>query len=599
MGNCKMKTFRYSINCVLIYIVTVAIFSVQASNSQNFKDKTISSQSSLVKPNILWLVVEDMSPILTTYADETIQTPTISSLAEQGVTYTNVYSVSGVCAPSRAALAMGMYPSSIGANHMRTTSDTETTGFPKYEAVPPAEAKMLSQYMREAGYYTTNNLKTDYQFTAPKSAWHVSGPYAHWRKRDKGQPFFSVVNFTTTHESGLFEPYGVRLIESRHYFADNDKKIRALPGHHSVKTQGNDTPIHISQDLNFPIPPYLPDTPLVRRDMWKMYNNLAETDKQIAAVLQQLKDDGLYDSTIIVFYSDHGGPLPRQKRLIYDSGLKVPMIIRFPGELNAGTRDDQLISFVDFAPSTLALAGQTIPKHIQGKNFLDEITGVADGERKYIHAAADRFDGFTDSIRAVKNQRYKYIRNYRPEQAYYLPVVYREKIPTMQELLRMRDAGQLNDAQAQWFRPSKPEEELFDTLLDPHELNNLAGDPQYADVLAELRAENARWLSAIGDKPNYPERQLINDLWQGAGAKPQTETPSVNVDKGKFVIKSDTEGATISYRVISKDGQENPWQLYLRPIEVMPDTCYKVVAHRLGYQESEAVYSQCDDINDI
>ena len=589
-----MKSSWCTVCCVLVSYLFTAFTFAHASTNLQLNAKTKLTEVAPSKPNILWLVVEDMSPILAAYGDQTISTPAISSLAEQGVTYTNVYSVSGVCAPSRAALAMGMYPSSIGANHMRTNSYTETTGLPKYEAVPPAEAKMLSQYMREAGYYTTNNLKTDYQFTAPKSAWHESGPYAHWRKRDKGQPFFSVVNFTTTHESGLFEPYGVRLIESRHYFADDEQKIRALPGHHSVKTQGIDTPTHISQDLDFPIPPYLPDTPIVRRDMWKMYNNLAETDKQIAAVLQQLKDDGLYDSTIIVFYADHGGPLPRQKRLIYDSGLKVPMIIRFPNGLNAGTRDDQLISFVDFLPSTLALARQTIPSHIQGKNFFDETTDIKDGKRKYIHAAADRFDGFTDSIRAVKNKRYKYVRNYRPEQAYYLPVVYREKIPTMQELLRLRDAGQLNEAQAQWFRSSKPEEELFDTLLDPHELNNLADDPRYADVLNELRAENVRWLSAIGDKPNYPERKLIDHLWQGANIKPKTEAPTVKLKEGMVVVSSETKGATISYQVIRKDVEQNTWELYQRPVEMFKDSCYKVIAHRLGYQESNVVSFQCD-----
>lgn len=541
----------------------------------------------ITRVNILWLVVEDMSPILPAYGDNTISTPAISRLAEQGVTYTNVYSTSGVCAPSRAALAMGMYPSSIGANHMRTTSDTETTGLPKYEAVPPAEAKMLSQYMREAGYYTTNNLKTDYQFTAPKAAWDESGPFAHWRNRPEGKPFFAVVNFTTTHESGLFEPYGIRKIESRHYFSDDKQRIKALPQHHAVKTSEADTPNHISKDAAFPIPPYLPDTSVVRRDMWKMYNNLAETDKQIAAVLQQLKDDGLYDSTVIVFYADHGGPLPRQKRLIYDSGLKVPLIVRFPNGQYSGTSDEQLISFIDFAPSTLALAGQAIPEHMHGQNFFDAVTQINDGEREYIHAAADRFDGFTDAIRAVKNKRYKYIRNYRPEQGYYLPVAYREKIPTMQELLRLRDAEELNDAQAQWFRTSKPVEELFDTVLDPHELNNLADDPDYADILLVLRKENTRWLSAIGDQPNYPERDLIAKLWEGEDIKPITSKALMTVKNDLVAFDSDTEGATISYQAINPDQERNRWQLYQGPFNANRGDKFRVVAHRIGYEQSE------------
>ena len=583
----KASIFDYApLSTLICLFIFTSICKANVAEVTNVNGGAINAGKS--KPNILWLVVEDMSPILSVYGDPTIATPAITQLAKEGVTYTNVYSTSGVCAPSRAALALGMYPSAVGANHMRTTSDTKTTGLPKYEAVPPSQAKMLSQYMREAGYYTTNNYKTDYQFKHPKAAWNESGPLAHWRKRPEGQAFFSVVNFTTTHESGLFEPYGIRKIEARHYFSDDEAKIRALPQHHSVKTNEQETPIHVNKNKEFPIPPYLPDTPLVRRDLWKMYNNLAETDRQIAAVIRQLKDDGLYENTVIVFYADHGGPLPRQKRLIYDSGLRVPLIIRFPNSKFAGTTDDQLISFVDFVPSTLALAGQTIPEHMHGVNFLDKVTDIDDGEREYIHAAADRFDGFTDSIRAVKNSRFKYIRNYRPQQGYYLPVSYREKIPTMQELLRLREAGKLNEIQAQWFRQLKPKEELFDTLLDPHELNNLASKPEYLGILQELRAENNRWLNEIGDLPNQPERQLIDSLWGGSADKPVTQTPNLSIQDGHLYMSSETKGAVISYQEVSEKGNSE-WQLYQAPIRVKTDTEYKVVAHRLGYNESVTV----------
>jgi arylsulfatase A-like enzyme len=586
--------------CVLLMSVLLACNKIDEnklndvapeSSSNAIAEATLSSKTGLsTQPNILWLVVEDMSPILSAYGDNTIETPAISQLAKQGVTYTNVYSTSGVCSPSRAALALGMYPSSIGANHMRTSSFTEVTGLPKYEAVPPVEAKMLSQLMRENGYYTTNNLKTDYQFTAPKAAWDESGPYAHWRDRPNGKPFFAVVNFTTTHESGLFEPYGVRLIESRHYFSDDREKIRKLPQHHSVKTTPAQTPTHVSPDTEFPIPPYLPDTPLVRRDMWKMYNNLAETDKQIAAVLKQLKDDGLYDSTIIVFYSDHGGPLPRQKRLIYDSGLKVPMIIRYPNTINANTKDDQLISFIDFAPTTLMLAGVDTPNYMHGRNFIDnDAAKNTRKERQYIHAAADRFDGFTDTIRAVKNKRYKYIRNYRPEQGYYLPVEYREKIPTMQELLRLRDAGELNKFQLQWFRESKEVEELFDTQNDPHELNNLAGDKKYSAILAELRAENDRWLDEINDEPELLERQLIDRIWQGNAIKPSTKKPSMTFNEGLVSFSSETPGATISFQEVIDGDERVSWQLYQGTFKADRNAKFKVVAHRIGFAESAII----------
>ncbi|WP_016956518.1 sulfatase-like hydrolase/transferase [Catenovulum agarivorans] len=534
------------------------------------------------KPNILWLVIEDMSPALPDYGDYTIKTPTISELVEQGVKYTNVYSTSGVCAPSRAALATGMYPSSFGANHMRTTSNTDETGLPKYEAVPPENAKMLSELMRLEGYYTVNNLKTDYQFKEPATAWDENGPYAHWQNRSAGQPFFAVFNFTTTHESGLFEPYGIRKVESRHYFSNDVARIAELPKHHAVKTTENESPIHLPKDTKFNIPPYLPDTPLVRRDMWKMYNNLAETDRQIGAVLQLLKDDGLLDNTIIFFYSDHGGPLPRQKRLIYDSGLKVPLVVRFPNGKWARTTDDQLVSFVDFAPTTLALAGAKIPENMHGQNFLD------DKKREYVHAAADRFDGFTDVIRAVKNKQFKYIRNYRPTQGYYLPVAYREKIPTMQELLRLKEQNKLNLYQAQWFRTTKPVEELFDTINDPHELHNLAGDPKYKDVIDELSVEMNLWLNKIGDNPKLSESALIAELWNNQGNQPVTAKPTVSQISGQMLsVSSATKGASIGYKIIQNGFEPNAWSIYTQPISIAKNTQVKIFAHRIGYQPSE------------
>jgi len=581
MNNTKLS-YRQHFLWVLLFYVS-GLHAIDASTVKH----DLSDQ-----PNILWLVVEDMSPIIEAYGDKTIKTPTITELANEGVTFTNVYSPSGVCAPSRAAISMGMYPSSFGANNMRTTSNTKETGLPKYEAIPHANAKMLSQYLREAGYYTTNNLKTDYQFKAPKGTWDESGPYAHWRNRKIGQPFYAVVNFTTTHESGLFEPYGFRKIESRHYFSDNRQKIAKLPQHHAVKSSEANTPVHVAKDLDFPIPPYLPDTPLVRRDFWKMYNNLAETDKQIAAVLKQLKDDGLYDNTIIMFYSDHGGPLPRQKRLVYDSGLKVPFIIRYPNGEHAGTKDDQLVSFVDFAPTLLSLAGIDKPAHMQGRNFLGK---QQTAKREYIHAAADRFDGFTDVIRAVKNKRFKYIRNYRPEQGYYLPVAYREKIPTMQELLRLRDADRLTQAQALWFRDKKDPEELFDLINDPHEINNIIDDPRYKKVVTELSAEMDRWLNEINDDPSLPEAQLIQRLWAGSESQPVTAKPQFKISNGIIHISSPTPGAVISYQL----GNITPpelWQLYKGPFKLDQATSVKAVAHRIGFSESDSVIYDPDKI---
>jgi len=569
-------------------VLFLLVISLLACNSKTKKAEDASAEKTITlpeRPNILWLVTEDMGAYLPSFGDSTIVTPNLSRLAREGVVYPNLYSTSGVCAPSRAAIATGMYPSSIGANHMRTTSYMEVTGLPKYGAVPPPEVRMISEQLRADGYYCTNNYKTDYQFKAPMTAWDESSPYAHWRNRREEQPFFAVMNFTDTHESGLFEPYGHRYIEERHHQSGN-REFKWKEGRLSEE----DTPNHLSKDTKFDIPPYLPDTEIVRRDMWKLYNNIAEMDRQVGAVLQQLEDDGLLENTIIFFYGDHGGPLPRQKRLIYDSGLNTPMIVRFPNQMHAGTKNDELISFIDFAPTLLSLTGSKPPEHIQGQAFLGNYK--ADENRTYIHAAADRFDGYTDAIRAVRDKRFKYIRNYRPEQGYYLPIDYRERIPTMQELLRMRDAGTLDSIQMQWFRKTKAPEELYDCVNDPHELHNLVNDSKYADKLKELQKEMDRWITEIGDQPNLPEKELLAQLWNGGETQPVTATPNMNRQGATLTLGCATEGASIGYKVIGADGKvPKVWSVYKAPVAVPKGASVMAKAHRIGFLPSQVVES--------
>ena len=580
-----MNFSKFFASSLAVLLITISFLtSCQTKNKGGQEEEKEPSAIELPKrPNILWLVTEDMGSYIPSFGDSTIATPNLSRLAREGVVYPNLFSISGVCSPSRAAITTGMYPSAIGANNMRTTSYTEVTGLPSYEAVPPTEVRMVSEVLRMNGYYCTNNNKEDYQFTAPVTAWDESSEYAHWRNRDKDQPFFSIFNFTDTHESGLFEPYGHRNNETRHYQA-GDRSYTWDANRMSEE----ETPVHLPKDTKFKIPPYLPDTEIVRRDMWKLYNNIAEMDRQVGAVLKQLEDDGLLENTIIFFYGDHGGPLPREKRLIYDSGLNTPMIIRFPNKLQAGTKDERLASFVDFAPTLLSLGGVNLPEYMQGQPFLGE--NKVETARKYIHAAADRFDGFTDAIRAVRDDRFKYIRNYRPEQGYYLPVAYRERIPTMQELLRLRDEGKLDDIQLQWFREKKPQEELFDCKVDPYELNNLADNPDYKEKMEELRTEMDRWLKEINDTPNFPERELIAQLWDGEETQPVTSNPIITAADGKIAISCSTEGASIGYRIIGND-VELPvvWEVYQEPIVRSEGNKLQVQAHRIGYKKSEII----------
>lgn len=509
------------------------------------------------RPNILWLVAEDLSPIIPAFGDDTVATPNLDRLAAEGVRYTRVFSTSGVCAPSRAALATGMYQNRIGAQHMRTTnvSGFGVDGLIPYEAVPPPFVKMHSQYFREAGYYTSNNAKEDYQFRKAVTAWDDSSRTAHWRNRGPDQPFFSVFNFNITHESQIW--------------------VQA------------ENPLRVPEDLEVPIPPYLPDTAVAQRDVRQVYSNIVAMDEQVGRILEELEQDGLLESTVIFWYSDHGGPLPRQKRLLYDAGLQVPMIIRYPDRWRAGELDDQLISFVDFKSTALSLAGIEPPEYVDGRAFAGEFQSSE--SRLYIHAAADRFDRQYDTIRAVRDDRFKYLRNYHPEQGYYLPLTYREQMPIMQELLRLRDQNGLTEAQSQWFRENKPAEELFDTLADPHELTNLALDPAYSDKLRELRAELDRWLSGFDDKGMMPEPDLINEIWPGM-EQPVTSSPTASRQYDRVVLSSLTPGANIGYQMLGPAEEfGSTWQVYTEPLELLPGMRLIAIAHRIGYQPSSMI----------
>jgi N-sulfoglucosamine sulfohydrolase len=511
------------------------------------------------QPNIVWLVAEDMSPVIPSFGDSTIVTPNISRLAAEGIRFTNVFSVSGVCAPSRAAIATGMYPTRIGATHMRTTGNPKylPEGVFPYEAQPPAEVKMHSEYLRRAGYYCTNNPKEDYQFKKTLTAWDESSPKAHWRNKNPGQPFFAIFNFNVCHESRIW-----------------------------LKAEDS---LWVDADLDVQVPPYLPDNEVGQRDVRRMYSNIMEMDHQVGEILKQLEDDGYLDNTIIFWYSDHGGPLPRQKRLVYDSGLKLPLIIRYPDQTGAGEVDDRLISFIDFKPTLLSLAGIEPPAYLDGRAFAGKYESPS--KRKYIHAAADRFDERYDRIRAVRDHQFKYLKNYWTDQGYYLAIRYREQMPIMQELLRMRDEGELNEYQAQWFRNSKPEEELFDTYNDPFELHNLAGDPEYKEKLEELRAECERWLAETDDMGIIPETEYLESIWPG-GIQPVTLEPQILISGQIVTLTCETEGASIGYQLLSGDAKPaESWQVYTEPFEVGEEEKLVTVAHRIGYVPSSLIWN--------
>ncbi len=506
------------------------------------------------KPNIVWIVTEDLGPYIPDFGDPTIETPTLSRLAAEGICYDHFYSPSGVCAPSRAAIATGMYPTHIAANHMRTGGRLMPEGIPPHEAMPGPEVRMFSEYLRAQGYYCTNNSKEDYQFKKTPTAWDESSRDAHWRNRAEGQPFFAIFNIGVTHESQIW-------------------------------SRAEDS-LWVDPNLKVPVPPYLPDNKVGQKDVRRMYSNVRMMDYMAGELIQELEDEGLLESTIIFWYADHGGPLPRMKRLCYDSGLRVPLIIRFPNKQMAGSRNDDLLNFIDLAPTMLSLVGIQPLDYFDGQAFLGKYKSVE--PRQYVHAAGDRFDQQYDMIRAVKDKRFKYIRYYQPEKPMYLPVAYREQMAIMQELLRMRDAGELNEVQSQWFRETKPNEELFDTQSDPHEIKDISKDPRYADKLAELSAECDRWVNSFWDTGLIPESELMAKIWPD-GTQPITADPVVQQEKDQVRISSATKGASIGYKIWEGAEEPESWMVYNGPFLRTEGSSVKAVAHRLGFQRSEEV----------
>ncbi len=515
-------------------------------------------------PNIVWITCEDMSPHLGCYGDDIAKTPVLDRLASEGIRYSQAFSVSGVCAPSRSALITGMYPTTTGAMHMRTMTrtasiaqitDPELLAIPTYEAVPAPEVKCFPEYLRIAGYYCTNNSKEDYQFSAPATVWDESSDHAHWKNRNPGQPFFAVFNFTVTHESQIWARAGDNLIT-------DPQKVQ--------------------------VPPYYPDTPLIRKDIARNYDNIALMDEMVGKVLRELEEAGLMDSTIVFFFSDHGDGFPRAKRWIYDSGIKVPLIIRYPDQRGAGYVSDELVSFIDFGPTILSLVGIPVPDYVQGKPFAGD---QKKPPRKYIYAARDRMDPAMDNQRGVRDKRFKYIRNYMPERPYVQFLPYRDQMTLMQELFRCEKEGRLNQVQQLWFRKSKPLEELYDTWNDPFEVNNLADDPAFSEILGELREVHLKWKQETNDWGLIPEKELIKKLWPPAGIQPTTTIPEFklermeNPDEISVKLYTSTKGASIGYRI----NGDKAWHVYHEPLEILKTDTLTVLAHRIGFKSSEVV----------
>ncbi len=535
----------------------------------------LSAQQPQKQPNILWISTEDMSPHLGCYGDKTAKTPNIDRLAAQGIRFTNVFTTAAISAPCRAGIITGMYQTTIGCMHMRTTSYRRSADNPiEFTAVPPHYVKAFTEYMRVAGYYCTNNSKTDYQFAkdpVPASIWDECSRNAHYRNRpDKNQPFFTVFNWLGTHESQNWDISRVK----------TDPK--------TVK-----------------VPPYFPDNEIIRINLAKMYDNIARLDSVVGVILKELEAAGELQNTIIFFWGDHGDGLPRAKRWLYDSGLNIPLIIKFPDNTMAGTVDDRLISSIDFGPTVLSLAGIPVPAHMQGIPFLGNQSGKP---RDAVYAARDRVDESYDMIRSVRTKDYLYIRNYYPNEPFPIWVPYLSNMPIYKEMLRLDAEGKLTGPQKSWMAYSRPPEELYDVKADPFQINNLIGDPKLKSVLEDLRKRHEQWTLSTGDLGHMNEPEMIEQMWPG-GKQPVT-------DISYFIINSPEDRASKNYRtggtytspmtlafycpthgaslVYTFEEKNNPhWLLYAGPLHLKPGTYnIRVKAVRYGYKDSEELKGQ-------
>ncbi len=441
----------------------------------------------VIKPNVIWLVIEDQSQyFFPFYGDNTLELPNISQLLDNGIVYEGMNSPYPVCAPARSAIITGMYPNSIGTgnqrayNYYRTerNENEKLLEFPYYSSKIAEQIKPFTQILRENGYYTSNNSKKDYNFKLTKEAWDESSNNASWENKEGNEPFFSVFNFGVTHESQIWLRDG--------------QELKVNP-------------------KNLKVPPFFPNDSITRHSMAVNYSNILEADKQIGNIIQRLKEQNLYDNSYIFFYSDHGGPFPRHKRAIYETGSRVPLIIKFPKRINTKNKSNfDLLNFIDFAPTILSIAGIDIPKVYQGKAFLG--TKKNKSKRKYLFTASDRFDEITDKIRAVKSKKHKYIRNYNINIPHAIDNKYRAQMNLMKHLSYLNDNNLLSREQNLWFQTPKSFEEFYNLENDPFELNNLINDTKYINEINNLRNQLDNWIDQINDPINISEKELVKLL---------------------------------------------------------------------------------------
>jgi N-sulfoglucosamine sulfohydrolase len=423
------------------------------------------------RPNILWILSEDISPDLSCYGTPAVETPNLDKLADQGVRFTNAFTTSPVCSTSRSAMITGMHQSSIGAHHHRSHRGD---GY-----ILPEPVKPITEYFRKAGYFTTNvktaapgvrgSGKTDFNF---KSSKVFDGD--DWNQRAPDQPFFAQLSISMTHRGKQWNGL--------------DKKL--------------DNPV---DPAKVELPPFFPDHPTAREDWATYLNSIQMMDQYVGKIMQRLDNEGLTDNTVVIFIGDHGRCHVRGKQWLYDGGIRIPLIVRWPGKLKTGRVNEDMISAIDISATVLKIAGINPPKHLQGQVFF----GQGAKKQEYIFAARGRCDETIECIRCVHDKRYSYIRNYMPYRPWMALNRYKDTSYPMRDLLRKLNAeGKLTPDQMKFMAPTKPPEELYDLKNDPYELHNLVNSPRHQNILTRMRTAHIKWMHQTGDLGLVPEPEL-------------------------------------------------------------------------------------------
>ena len=497
-----------------------ALFSSTSFNTQSAERKP---------PNIVWIVSEDNSKhYMKLFDDNGTETPNIAALAEHGILFDHAFSNAPVCSVARSTIISGCYAPRTGTQYHR-----------RAEYVPmPDSLRMFPAYLRNAGYYTVNNSKEDYNFTKGDDVWDVSSKKGSWKDRKKGQPFFYIHNIGTTHESSV-------------QFSEMDMEA------HPTRTKEN----------SFKVQPNHPDTELFRYTNAYYRDRIIDMDKQVGEVVEALKADGLLENTFIFYYGDHGGVLPGSKGYVYETGLHVPLVVRVPEKYKdlvdkkMGSRAKRFVSFVDLAPTVLDLAGIKIPEQMDGRPFLgNNIDLRALRNDNVTYGYADRFDEKYDFVRSVRKGKYKYIRSFQPFNVDALMNNYRYRQSAYREWKTLYREGKLNETQSAFFKP-RTSEMLFDVENDPYETKNLARDPEMRTTVKKMHDLLHTWIKGMPDLSLYPEFYLVEKALDDPVKFGKEHKKEINgyIDTADLMLK---DFGTVKNQIRSRLKSNDPWQRY-------------------------------------